>query len=599
MNKYRSTRLTGRIAALLVGLLIVAACGQPTVPPTGDAPVIASFTADPTTIAPDDSSTLTWTVTGDDVTITINDGDTDIVTDGDLTGTTDVTPTTTTTYTLTATNDFGTDTATVTVTVAVEGTADLSELAAELVLGSRIALTWTAVNALGFDVYAVDNDDDTDVLLLETLPSGATGATVDIPVSTRQTLRVVALGAIEDDTGDLPVPANVVVSAEDYDPYASLGFTPEEPIPGTLRYVVANAASGSIVGFAADVTLIELYGVDLVEIGGVSQDAHLIFRDDVTVSGPETRVTLLAVSGAGPDAEDPFTWQSRVIFVPVARTVVLDNLVISGGTFIFSGGGIRNSGDLTITSSEISGNRAWNRGGGIWNNPDATLTISGSSIVNNRAVTEDDEVDVTFAIRDDPTETLTVDNSGFGGGIFNDPGGVVTITDSVIADNEAKISGGGIYNQGTVTITGSDVASNAADHRTYQGFPDTVYFSLGGGAYNSGDFSFVSGEFDANGAADQGGGFFLDSVGTGAFSNTAFSVNEADFGGAILHRYFAGQDENLTLANETFTGNIARQEGPDVHRVEVSLEPLALVTPTVLPGRYDPSVEDAPGYRSR
>ena len=596
MNKNSAIRVTSRIAALLVGLLIVAACGQPTVPPTGDAPVIESFSADPATIAPDASSTLAWTVTGDDVSITISDDDTDIVTDGDLSGTTTVTPTTTTTYTLTATNDFGTDTATVTVTVAVEGTADLSELAAELVLGSRIALTWTAVNALGFDVYAVDNDDDTDVLLLETLPSGATGATVDIPVSTRQTLRVVALGAIEDDTGDLPVPANVVVSAEDYDPYASLGFTPEEPIPGTLRYVVANAASGSIVGFAADVTLIELYGVDLVEIGGVSQDAHLIFRDDVTVSGPDAQVTLLGIPS--PEATgDTFTWQTRVIFVPADTTAVLDNLVISGGTFIFNGAGIRNDGTLTLSNSEVSGNRAWNRGGGILNTAAGTLTIENSLIVDNRAVTEDDEVNQTFAIRNDPSETLTLDNSGFGGGIFNELGGVVTIIDSVITDNEAKISGGGIYNLGAVTVTGSDIVSNAADHRDYQEFPGTVYFSLGGGAYNNGDFSFASGLFDGNGAADQGGGFFLEAVGTGAFSDTTFSVNEADFGGAILHRFFTGQDDNLTLTNETFTGNIARDAGPNVHRVDVGLEPL--MTPTALPGRYDPSVEDAPGYRSR
>ena len=602
MNKNRATRVTGRIAALLVGLLIVAACGEPTVPPTGEAPVITSFSADPTTITEGASSTLAWTVTGDDVTITIDDGDTDVLTTGDLTGSTDVTPTTTTTYTLTATNDVGSDTATVTVTVTLEddGIAVLSDVSAELVLGSRIALTWTAENAIGFDVYAVENEDDADVLLLETLPSGATGATVGIPASTRQTLRVVALGAVEDDATDLPVPANVVVSAEDYDPYDSLGFSPEDPIPGTLRYVVANAPSGSIVGFAADVTLIELYGVDLVEIGGVSQDAHLIFRDDVTVSGPEAKVTLLGVSGAGPDAVDPFTWQSRVVFVPADTTVVLDNLVISGGTFIFNGAGIRNDGTLTLSNSEVSGNRAWNRGGGIWNTATGTLTIEGSLITNNRSVSEDDEVDVTFPIRDDPTETLTVSNSGFGGGIYNNPGGVVTITDSIIAENEAKISGGGIYNNdGDVSLTGSTVTDNAADHRAYPAFPEAGYYSLGGGAYNSGSFVFTGGDFEANVAADLGGGYFHDASSTGVISDTTFAVNDADYGGAIRHEFFTGHQDNLTLAALVFTGNTARTADPDISLGDRGVGPAAFVTPAPLPGRYDPSVEDAPGYRDR
>jgi hypothetical protein len=74
-------------------------------------PVIASFTASPSTIAPGGSSVLAWSVTGA-TSLSIDQGV------GTVTGTsTSVSPSVTTTYTLTATNASGSSTATATVTV--------------------------------------------------------------------------------------------------------------------------------------------------------------------------------------------------------------------------------------------------------------------------------------------------------------------------------------------------------------------------------------------------------------------------------------------------------------------------------------------------
>ena len=75
-------------------------------------PVITSFAASPTSIAPGASSTLSWSVTGA-TTLSIDQGV------GPVTGQTSipVNPTATTTYTLTATNAFGSSTATTEVTV--------------------------------------------------------------------------------------------------------------------------------------------------------------------------------------------------------------------------------------------------------------------------------------------------------------------------------------------------------------------------------------------------------------------------------------------------------------------------------------------------
>jgi len=79
--------------------------------PTGPPPTISSFTANPSTISPGQSSTLNWTVSGASYYIVSPQI-------GAIRGTSaSVTPTQTTTYTLYSTNEYGRSTATVTVTV--------------------------------------------------------------------------------------------------------------------------------------------------------------------------------------------------------------------------------------------------------------------------------------------------------------------------------------------------------------------------------------------------------------------------------------------------------------------------------------------------
>ena len=86
----------------------------PAAPQGPSAPVISSFTASPATITQGQSTTLSWSASGNPApTLTIDNGI------GDVTGKTSqtVTPTQTTTYTLTATNTQGTASSATTVTV--------------------------------------------------------------------------------------------------------------------------------------------------------------------------------------------------------------------------------------------------------------------------------------------------------------------------------------------------------------------------------------------------------------------------------------------------------------------------------------------------
>jgi len=75
-------------------------------------PIILSFDADPGTINPEETSTLSWEVSGA-ATVSIDQGIGNVA----LSGTRDVSPSETTIYTLTATNEAGSVNATVQVTV--------------------------------------------------------------------------------------------------------------------------------------------------------------------------------------------------------------------------------------------------------------------------------------------------------------------------------------------------------------------------------------------------------------------------------------------------------------------------------------------------
>jgi len=89
----------------IIVLVLIAGCN-------GAAPIINSFSANPSTITVGESSTLSWSVT-DATSVTIDNGIGSVA----LTGTTAVNPITTTTYTLTATNTAGSVTAATTITV--------------------------------------------------------------------------------------------------------------------------------------------------------------------------------------------------------------------------------------------------------------------------------------------------------------------------------------------------------------------------------------------------------------------------------------------------------------------------------------------------
>jgi hypothetical protein len=128
-----------------------------------------------------------------------------------------------------------------------------------------------------------------------------------------------------------------------------------------------------------------------------------------------------------------------------------------------------------------------------------------------------------------------------GGGIFND--GTLTVTNSTLSGNSASSDGGGIYNDGTLNVSNSTLSGNSAS-------------SDGGGIYNNGGTLNVSDStLSGNSASSQGGGID-NSGGTLNVTNSTLSGNSASSqGGGIAN---AGA---LNVTNSALSGNLASFKG--------------------------------------
>jgi hypothetical protein len=224
---------------------------------------------------------------------------------------------------------------------------------------------------------------------------------------------------------------------------------------GSLRGDIAAARSGdtivfdpSLAGQQIQLTSLELY-----------------INKSLTIQGLPTQSVI---SGA--------LSHSRVFDVAAGVSVTLTNLAIIDGTGIADalgvsdggnngrGGGIFNSGTLTLQNCTVSGNTATqvgpNFGGGIYNA--GTLTVVGSIVSGNTA--------------------------GSGGGIYNNMGATLSVAGSTLSGNTAGFEGGGLYNafKATATVMNSTLSGNTAGYE-------------GGGIYTAfGKLTVGSSLFSAN-----------------------------------------------------------------------------------------------------
>jgi hypothetical protein len=259
---------------------------------------------------------------------------------------------------------------------------------------------------------------------------------------------------------------------------------------GSLRQAILDTPAGGTVDFQQG-----LNGTIMLTSG------ELLINKNLTISGPGAAV--ITVSG---------NQASRVFDIGAQLTVNISGLTIANGKVTTgNGGGIANSGTLTITNATVSGCSvpfSVQNAGGIDNF--GTLTVTSSTLSGNTA--------------------------GSGGGIDNF--GTLTVTSSTLSGNSAQAaagSGGGIDNLGTLTVTNSTLTGNTATATSRNGI------GQGGGIQNASGMATVtsctlSGN-SATGTLGGNGGGLAESGGTVTSRNTIVAGNlastSADVGGVL------------------------------------------------------------------
>lgn len=219
------------------------------------------------------------------------------------------------------------------------------------------------------------------------------------------------------------------------------------------------------------------HAISLAHSGDSVMVAAATYKENLTIS-----FNLNVVGGGASTTIIDGGQVNTVVTISSANAhVSLAKLTIRNG-FATNGGGINNSGTLTIDYCVVSGNVAHSgfaggNGGGIANL--GSLVINGSTLTKNTA-------------KGQPAQT------GRGGGIMN--WGNLTISQSTLTSNSSESaggSGGGIYNYGMALIVNSTLSGNGAGGKD------------GGGIFaNPAGTLTVSSSTLANNSAGSGGGIF-------------------------------------------------------------------------------------------
>lgn len=234
-------------------------------------------------------------------------------------------------------------------------------------------------------------------------------------------------------------------------------------------YTLTIAGTGEDAGATGDLDIlhdvnINRAGAATTIIDGAGLDRVIDIRPGsgtVEISGATIKNGNTAGDGGGIRSESALTLKNG--------TVVIEN------TAAGSGGGVYNAGMLTMMVSSVSANSARVSGGGIYNPFSATATLEDSRVTENRTPLGDDGIqgggifnNGTMSLKRSVVSGnwthLNVATLGAGGGIYNAGLGMMTLDNTTVSSNRTHTLGGGIYKAGlsTLTLNNSTVYLNTA-----------------------------------------------------------------------------------------------------------------------------------------
>ena len=288
--------------------------------------------------------------------------------------------------------------------------------------------------------------------------------------------------------------------------------TTNDSAAGSLRDAIAIAAPGDTISFSVT--------------GTITLASPITISTSLTINGPGA--ANLAISGDG---------AVQIFVISPGSTVAISGVTIEKGVSSGAGGGIFNSGTLTLSGVTVFDNSAF-VGAGIFNQ--GSLSIENSIITGNVA-----------------------DNGG--GGIYNDwhTPSILIVTNSTLSGNSANgAGGGGIYNGSSLTVKNTTFSTNSAYYgggiSNQCGLRTTVtnstffqnHSGLGGGGISNFGYGGVLTVTNATfwGNSGNEGGAIQSSSGTAAIKNTLLSQSyqAQGFPAASCYGTISSQGYNLS-----------------------------------------------------
>ncbi len=219
---------------------------------------------------------------------------------------------------------------------------------------------------------------------------------------------------------------------------------------------------------------------------------------------------------------------------------------ISRNTAGNNSGGVRNTGQLTISDAHVDANAAVDFGG-IANLSGSSIRIGGSTLTGNTARQSSGAILVGFGAIGEIIDTRITRNTASEVGAVAG-GGQLTLKRVTLANNTATtLTAGGLIvgPVGTVVVEDSRIKDNSAG-------------TDGGGVFNQGVLTMRRTTATGNQAGDQGGGIFNPATGTLTLSDTKVVKNIAITDGGGIFNEVGG-----TVELNTATGTVVAKNRPN------------------------------------
>ena len=231
--------------------------------------------------------------------------------------------------------------------------------------------------------------------------------------------------------------------------------------PGTLRQALFDIVAGGTINFNLPAnTKIVLNGRALVidknmVIDGSTGTGLTVDGDNrgtvFRIIGSAVHVTIKSLTITNANA----SYEPEGGGIRNSGILTLEQCIISGNQtgFAYVGAGIYNTGTVTLTQSVVSNNMAGEGVGGIFNT--GRLIVNQSTIKHNFQGGISNNGGYTTILH-----SAIHHNSGFGIGGLANTSGTVEVINSTISDNSSHAGPGAIWNAGNMVLLNSTIANN-------------------------------------------------------------------------------------------------------------------------------------------